>query len=157
MKALVGLLCCLWCMVVWAGDGATINRVARALENTPLQRKLNSLVITELNVERAPLKDVIALIQLRAQRGDPDNEKINFLVLLKPEAQTKEITLSLDQVPVGEAVRYVCMAAGVKYRVEPHAVVIHDGAEDVQTRIYNVPPDSPLFQTKKTREGGKFE
>ncbi len=53
------------------------------------------------------------------------------------------ITLSLNQIPLGEALRYIASQAGLKVKVEPYAVSIIPISEmtnDLLTKQYRVPP-----------------
>ena len=55
----------------------------------------------------------------------------------------KRITLSLNNIPLGEALRYVCELAGLKYKVEAYAVTIVPLSEpttNLVTKEYKVPP-----------------
>jgi general secretion pathway protein D len=54
------------------------------------------------------------------------------------------ITLSLNQIPLGEALRYIAAQAGLKVKVEPYAVSIIPMSEqstDLITKRYHVPPE----------------
>src|SRR5438034_4398576 len=54
------------------------------------------------------------------------------------------ITLTLNQVPLGEALRYIAAQAGLKVKVEPFAVSvipISEQSNDLITKEYRVPPD----------------
>ena len=53
------------------------------------------------------------------------------------------ITLSLNQIPLGEALRYIASQAGLKVKVEPYAVLIipiSEQSNDLITKEYRVPP-----------------
>ncbi len=53
------------------------------------------------------------------------------------------ITLTLNQIPLGEALRYVANQAGLKVKVEPYAVSIipiSEQSNDLFTKEYRVPP-----------------
>src|SRR5438093_2019905 len=54
------------------------------------------------------------------------------------------ITLTLNQIPLGEALRYIAQQAGLKVKVEPYAVSvipITEQSNDLITKEYRVPPD----------------
>jgi general secretion pathway protein D len=54
------------------------------------------------------------------------------------------ITVTLNQIPLGEALRYVAAQAGLKVKVEPYAVSIipiTEQSTDLITKEYRVPPD----------------
>jgi general secretion pathway protein D len=54
------------------------------------------------------------------------------------------ITVTLDNIPLGEALRYVANQAGLKVKVEPYAIAVIPLAEqsnDLITKRYHVPPE----------------
>ena len=59
-------------------------------------------------------------------------------------AAEPRITLTLNQIPLGEALRYIAAQAGLKVKVEPYAVSvipISEQSNDLITKEYRVPPD----------------
>ncbi|PYK44061.1 MAG: type II and III secretion system protein, partial [Verrucomicrobia bacterium] len=53
------------------------------------------------------------------------------------------ITLTLNQIPLGEALRYIASQAGLKVKVEPYAVLIlplSEQSNELTTKEYRVPP-----------------
>src|SRR5256886_4342916 len=58
-------------------------------------------------------------------------------------AAEPRITLTLNQIPLGEALRYIANQAGLKVKVEPYAVSIipiTEQSNDLITKQYRVPP-----------------
>jgi general secretion pathway protein D len=54
------------------------------------------------------------------------------------------ITVTLDNIPLGEALRYVANQAGLKVKVEPYAISIiplSEQSNDLITKRYHVPPE----------------
>src|SRR5262245_26940508 len=54
------------------------------------------------------------------------------------------ITVTLDNIPLGEALRYVANQAGLKVKMEPYAVAIiplSEQSTDLITKRYHVPPE----------------
>jgi type II secretory pathway component GspD/PulD (secretin)/tetratricopeptide (TPR) repeat protein len=54
------------------------------------------------------------------------------------------ITVTLNQIPLGEALRYIANQVGLKVKVEPYAVAIipmTEQSDDLITKEYRVPPD----------------
>src|SRR4029079_8986592 len=52
------------------------------------------------------------------------------------------ITLTLNQIPLGEALRYIASQAGLKVKVEPYAVLIlplSEQSNELTTKEYRVP------------------
>src|SRR4029079_11101326 len=53
------------------------------------------------------------------------------------------ITITLNQIPLGEALRYIASQAGLKVKVEPYAISIiplSEQSNDLFTKEYRVPP-----------------
>jgi general secretion pathway protein D len=53
------------------------------------------------------------------------------------------ITITLNEIPLGEALRYIASQAGLKVKIEPYAVLIipiSDQSNDLLTKEYRVPP-----------------
>src|SRR5215475_3526135 len=54
------------------------------------------------------------------------------------------ITVTLDNIPLGEALRYVANQAGLKVKVEPYAIAViplSEQSNDLITKRYHVPPE----------------
>ncbi len=57
--------------------------------------------------------------------------------------QDARITITLNQIPLGEALRYIASQAGLKVKVEPYAVSIiplSEQSQELVTKEYRVPP-----------------
>jgi general secretion pathway protein D len=60
-----------------------------------------------------------------------------------PNPSDARITLTLNQIPLGEALRYIASQAGLKVKVEPYAVLIlplSEQSNELTTKEYRVPP-----------------
>jgi general secretion pathway protein D len=60
-----------------------------------------------------------------------------------PNPGEARITLTLNQIPLGEALRYIASQAGLKVKVEPYAVLIlplSEQSNELTTKEYRVPP-----------------
>ncbi len=100
--------------------------------STSLSQRLEQVRIAELEFREAELPDVISVL-VRESR-------INF-VLLDPTGKARPITLSLRNIPLDEAIRYIAEAAGLRYRYDKHAVVffaLEEGEQLLETRAYAV-------------------
>jgi type II secretory pathway component GspD/PulD (secretin)/prefoldin subunit 5 len=56
-----------------------------------------------------------------------------------PEAYVPTVTMVVDDIPLGDAIRYICRAANLRYRIEKYAIIIASpdvALDDVETRIY---------------------
>src|SRR2546421_7820698 len=61
-----------------------------------------------------------------------------------PAPANARITVTLDNIPLGEALRYIASQAGLKVKVEPYAVSViplTEQSNDLITKRYHVPPE----------------
>lgn len=72
----------------------------------------------------------------------PGGSPVPVPVVTGPAAA--RITVTLDNIPLGEALRYVANQAGLKVKVEPYAVAViplTEQSNDLITKRYHVPPE----------------
>jgi general secretion pathway protein D len=156
--------------------------VRDALRQQSIAKKLNEIIIPEVNYREAVVSDVITFLSDESRTLDPEKVGVNFVLssgiatppvpkaapapaaapaapgpeAAAPAAPTAEasesfgqkITLSLRNVPLIDALKYVTTLAGLKYRIEPSAVIILplDAPEgEMVTRSYPVTPG--VFKT----------
>ena len=75
---------------------------------------------------------------------DPARKGVNLILKAGATPSTAQITLDLKDVSMLQALRYVTELAGMRYKVEPHAVVVAPITEtttELYTRTFKVPPD----------------
>jgi general secretion pathway protein D len=154
-------------------DTAVIGR--EAVRQQGIMRKLNDIIVPEINYREAVVSDVITFLSDESRRLDPEKVGVNIVLgggivasaapsaapaaaAVAPGAQPetgpggagnagdiegRKITLSLRNVPLIDALKYVTTLANLKYRVEPSAVIVLpiDAAQgDLVTRSYSVEP-----------------
>ncbi len=110
--------------------------------------KLDTIIIPRIDFTDSSIKEALDFIKKRAadlDTGDSDNKGINIVLKLPPESPDASypITLSLSDVPLREALRYVTEAANLKIKIETHAVVVVPATENTDvliTKEYKVPP-----------------
>lgn len=144
----------------WVAAAEPVGRVS----GSELRGKLESIVIPNLDLEEATIAQTVAFLRKRSQDLDPEGVGINIVLRLTPPpekadpaapaAPERTITLALAKVPLGQVIRYVCMAADLKFAVERDAVVIADRdmpTEEMETRIYRIQPGT--MDTIVTKKG----
>jgi hypothetical protein len=87
------------------------------------ERKLEEWKIKKVEFSEATLEDALAFFKAEAKKLDPEKKGLNFVVSPAAAAQSK-ITLALDEVPIGVALRYAVEMLHLEYRVEPFVIVI---------------------------------
>jgi hypothetical protein len=118
-----------------------------------LERKLQDIVLPRVAFEEATVKEVFQALRLQVQNLDlDDRHPVNLVYQCKPEVLAQQVTMDLTNVPLGEALRYICMGTGLGYRVEDYAIVIGDSEADrarMQTRVFYVDPSMPFARGAK--------
>ena len=155
-------------------DTGVIGR--EAVRQQGILRKLNEIVVPEINYREAVVSDVITFLSDESRRLDPEKVGVNIVLgggIAAPagpavtpaapppppgataepgaaggaaaagEVEGRKITLSLRNVPLIDALKYVTTLANLKYRVESSAVIvlpIDAPSGDMVTRTYPVNP-----------------
>ena len=97
-----------------------------------LRAKLQDLIIDKIDFDDATISSVITYLNGKSKLLDPEGTGINFVLRIDKgmENSLERVTMSMDEIPFEAAVKYICLATGLKYRIEKHAVII--GNEDIQ-------------------------
>jgi autotransporter-associated beta strand protein len=138
---------------------ATAETAATTEEKTEtLKRKLDSIVIPKLELRNATVREAIDYLKKKSVELDgasPAGEK-GANIVLKTENMDKaaaapagsptdpRITVSLTDIPLTEALRYVTGLANLKFTVEPYAVAvvpITENTDVLLTKEWKIPAD----------------
>ncbi len=149
------------------GDGMTVSELGYSTEtnNEPfpsvevrpgnsakLQSKLERTIIPRMEFKDATIRESIEFLKLKSVDLDPDDPKTGVNIVLKPDADHREIetriTVSLSNVPLIEALRYVCGLANLKLTIEPYAVVV------VPTSLTRFSSESTDFNSPEAAPAG---
>jgi general secretion pathway protein D len=116
-----------------------------------ISRKLQEIRIPQLSLSEETVREAIEKLQKKSRQldtteTDPSKKGVNIVLKLDPAKEADggtKITLSLNDLPLGEALKYVASAANLKVKIEPYAVAIVPLSEPTETLIskeYKVPP-----------------
>lgn len=154
----------------FGGGGSPLG--AGSAASVALHKKLSDIIFPEIKFREAAISDVVAFLHDESVKLDPTHEGVNIVLgtgvgtgeapapvpagpegapaaTLAPsgDASTRPITLSLRNVPMIEALRYITTLANLKYRIESSAVMIltADAPEgEMITRTYPINPTAFL-------------
>jgi len=93
--------------------------------SSDLRHKLDATTIHELNVQDTTVTDIITLLQAESQKVSAEKAPINFVWQAPEASKAARVTLNLHDIPLGDMLKYVTEGAGLRYRVDSHAVVIY--------------------------------
>ena len=133
--------------------GGTINGGAYYTD------KMQKIIFPAVQFTGASIDEAIEFLRIKSKdldtfTTDPAKRGVNLILRAGSAPSTAAITLDLKEVPMVEALRYITELAGMKYKVEPFAVVVVPATETTSeqfTRTFKVPPD---FLTKGSGDGG---
>lgn len=112
--------------------------------NFDLDQKLKNIFVS-LDLTTATIEEATSFLSVESKKLDTEDHKgVNFIIDPDASSSAKAITLSLNNVPLGEALRYVCQLAGVKYKVQDYAISIvpyNANVEDLINRTFIVQPN----------------
>ncbi len=106
-----------------------------------MYQKLNRLIIDHIELEEASISAVVRHLVDLSKRLDPDKTGVSILLNMKEDSQLNvpTITMSFDDIPLIEVIRYICQGCDLRYRIEEHAVIIGtDAIDPMDTRFFTV-------------------
>ncbi|GAB4251797.1 MAG: hypothetical protein OHK005_19010 [Candidatus Methylacidiphilales bacterium] len=126
--------------------GAAPVQPIRRSNRFGITEKLRTLIIPEINFQPGTtIDDAASFLTLRSRDVDPTKEGVSFLVKNEQARnEAKPFSLQLQNVPLGEALRYVTLLAGIKSRTEEFAVFfvpLSDRSENLVRREFRVQQD----------------
>ncbi len=144
-----------------------------------IRQKLREIIIPRVEFEEATIHQVVGYLQRQSRELDPDDEGVNFVLNLAddPDAAPRlerrpdrddfddfddfdepeevqdigALTLNMENVPLGDVIRFVAMSAGLHYVIDPRAVIISDRelpAGEMYTRFFSITPG--IFRRERT-------
>jgi len=115
--------------------------VVESFSNSKLQQKLDSIIIPKIEFDDASLSSVLSYLNSESKELDiEDKAGINIILrLTTSEDELNRITMSMDDIPFGEVIKYICLATGLKYVVEEHAVIIgNESFSAMETKYFTI-------------------
>ncbi len=138
-------------------------------ETSSIQKKLNDIIIDKIDFDEVSIQSAIKYLKARSRDRDPEGKGVNIILRMSsglelsptpaaaPDAKADDggdaapapapagpssvptITMLVDNIPLGDAIKIICQGANLKYRIEKYAVVIATQEiplDDLETRIY---------------------
>ena len=124
-----------------------------------IREKLKRILIPKIEFSDTTVEEAILFLQAKSREldtfeADPSRRGVNFVIRNRGAAAgglddggglgTSKISLSLSNVPLVEALKYVTDLAGLRYKVDNVAVVVlplSEAGNDLYNRVWRVPPN----------------
>jgi len=92
---------------------------ANATENT-----LKTVIMPKVQFNDASLGETLEFLRQKGNEVAQGRAAINFVMQLDEAAKARKVTLSLNNVPFTEVLRYVGQLGGVEFSYEPFAIIV---------------------------------
>jgi hypothetical protein len=116
----------------------------RPVNDGPIARKLREIIIPVMDFENTTLEEAVDFLRLRcieldSNEADPGKKGLNFVMDSTQEPVVDSVSeeaadagingrrvksLRLRNIPLGEALAYICQATGTRFEIDDHAVRI---------------------------------
>ncbi len=140
-----------WEDKVPAGAFAIDSQVGLATKDmsTYYVEKMKMIRFPSVQFAGATIDEAVEFLRMKSRdldesERDPSRKGVNIILKAGDTPSSAQITLDLKDVPMEEALRYVTELAGMKFKVEPFAVLVvpvTESTTEQYTRVYKVPPD----------------
>ena len=88
------------------------------------EKKLASLILPQVQLRETSLTTAVKYIEQQAAKSSGGKVALSFVFQIPEETKNMPVTLSLNAVPVTEAIRYLGDLASVSFTYESYAIVI---------------------------------
>lgn len=105
-----------------------------------IKEKLENIILKKIDFDNASVSSVMTYLNKESKILDTSDDHSGINIILKLSSVKKEpklVTVQFDDIPIGEAIKYICLATRLKYNIEDEAVVVGDNSmEQMETRFY---------------------
>jgi hypothetical protein len=105
-------------------DGTATKPAPPAAGKSTAAKKASEIIIPVLDTKDATVAEVVEFLRLRAQALDPSKVGVNLILKEDGDAQSAKITLSLKEIPLSEALKYVAQLAGLEIEATEFAIIL---------------------------------
>ncbi|MEN9361597.1 MAG: hypothetical protein RL095_3132 [Verrucomicrobiota bacterium] len=119
--------------------------------------RLLQMPVAKIKYDNASIEDVIQDLVRQSRAIDPDKRGLNVILALPEGKQAQKVSLELDNMPLGEVIRFVCKAANYKFLIDNQCIRITSQEVDIgdtETRFY---PVSPALSKRFVAAGDKLQ
>ncbi len=128
-----------------------VEAVTQAAEGGPITRsnvadneaRLRRLIVPRVSFEGAQIDEVAMFLRQQVAQLEPGRAPLNFIPRVDEKTPKSEVTLSLENVPMYDVVKYAAQLANLKFRVEEYAVLflpLTETSDQLISREYRLQP-----------------
>ncbi len=90
---------------------------------TPYPEKLRKLILEKVQFDEVDIVEALEFVRKKSKEIDPSGKGVNIIIKELKKGDFK-VTLELNDIPVGDLVRYICMSADLDFKIETYAIII---------------------------------
>ena len=92
-------------------------------------KKAGAIIFPKIDFRDATLSESVEYLRLKSKDLDPDKKGVNLIVKAAAAGEEARITLTLANVPLSEALRYVAALAGYEIVADENAIALRPAAK----------------------------
>lgn len=121
--------------------------------------KLDRIILPSLEFEDSDINGVVGLLNQRSRTHDTMKEGVTFSIAMTDaeRAMLNKVNMRFSNIPLSEALRYICQDLGLKYRIDNNGVTIGTSVEYMQTQFFRVSAELMRRITDETSGGAGGE
>ncbi len=101
--------------------------------------RLDGIIFPQIEFDEADVGAVLDWIARRSANYDPQKRGVTINKSNFGSAEGLKVSLSLKNIPMSEAIRYICQQTNLKYRVDSDSVMIGPEVNEMVSRRFTVP------------------
>lgn len=128
-----------------------VEATTEAVEGGPISRsnvadiegRLRRLIVPRVNFEGAQIDEVAMFLRQQVTQLEPGRTPINFIPRIEADTPKSEVSLSLENVPMYDVVKYAAQVSNLKFRIEEFAVLflpLTETGDQLISREYRLQP-----------------
>lgn len=128
-----------------------VEATTEGIEGGPITRsnvadiegRLRRLIVPRVNFEGAQIDEVAMFLRQQVTQLEPGRTPINFIPRIEASTPKSEVSLSLENVPMYDVVKYAAQVSNLKFRIEEFAVLflpLTETGDQLISREYRLQP-----------------
>lgn len=108
-----------------------------------IENRLRRLIVPRVAFEGAEIDEVASFLRAQVGQLEPGRTPINFIPRIEANTPKSDVSLSLENVPMYDVVKYAAQVANLKFRIEEYAVLflpLTETGDQLISREYRLQP-----------------
>ncbi len=107
-----------------APKAAPAPAIAPERAKTAVMKRAEAIIFPKIEFQDATLFEALEFLRIKSKELDPEKKGINIIAVKSKAADDAKLTLSLSDVPLSVALRYIAELAGMQIKTDEHAYLL---------------------------------